>query len=133
MVNMLAGALVLAFCAFLIGLAAMIVLQPERAEKFLKSFASSARAHYIEQIARMSAGIGLVIFAQQMWYTEIINLFGWVLIITSIGLMLMPWQWHNKYAQIVVPPTIRYMKLFALGAFVLGSGLLYCFSRVLVA
>jgi hypothetical protein len=59
-------------------------------------------------------------------------IFGLVLIATSVGLLILPWQLHHKFAQLVVPPTIRFIYLYAFGAFSLGVFLMYCFSRVLL-
>ena len=42
----LSGIVVIAFCLFLIGLAVMIAIKPSVAERFLRSFASSARSHW---------------------------------------------------------------------------------------
>jgi hypothetical protein len=44
--EVLSGMLVVAFGIFLIGLAVLIAIKPQLAERFLRSFASSAQAHY---------------------------------------------------------------------------------------
>jgi len=132
-INLLSGVVILSFCAFLIGLAIVIIIKPQRAEQFLSSYASSARAHYTEQIARLIIGAAIVIFAPSMWYSNLFNLFGWILIVTTIGLLLIPWQWHHKFGEWVIPLTLRYMKFYALGAFLLGALILYSLSRVLVS
>ena len=131
--NLLSGVVILFFCLFLIGLAIVIVIKPQRGGQFLSSFASSARAHYTEQIARLIVGIAMVIFAPSMWYSNVLNFFGWILIVTSIGLMLIPWQWHHKYGEWAIPLALRYMKVFALGAFLLGVLVLYSLSRILTS
>lgn len=129
--EVLSGIIILAFCVFLIGLGIVIIVDPQRAERFLKSYASSARAHYTEQVARLTVGGAMVIFSPSMWYSDLLNLFGWILIITSIGLLLIPWQWHHKFGEWAIPLTLRYMKFYALGAFVLGIFFVYALSRVL--
>jgi hypothetical protein len=48
-VRLLSGIVVVGFCLFLIGLAVVIATTPSLAERFLRSFASSAQAHYTEQ------------------------------------------------------------------------------------
>jgi hypothetical protein len=119
-VILLSGVVILFFCIFMIGLAIGIVIKPQRAEQFLSSYASSARTHYTEQIARLTVGVGFVILATHMRYSNLFNLFGWILIFTTIGLLLMPWQWHHKFGEWAIPLTLRYMKFYALGAFILG-------------
>ena len=132
-INLLSGVVIFSSCVFLIGLAIVIVTKPQRAEQFLSSYASSARAHYTEQIARLIVGIAIVIFAPSMWYSNLFNIFGWILIVTTIGLLLIPWQWHHKFGEWAIPLTLRYMKFYALGAFLLGVLILYSLSRVLVS
>ena len=74
----LAGILVLEFGVFLIALALLSALKPRRAERFLRSFASSARAHYLEQMLRLMAGGALVIFAPSKWYSHVFAVLGWL-------------------------------------------------------
>jgi len=131
-IYLLSGAVILFFCIFLIGLAIVIVIKPQRAEQFISSYASSARAHYTEQIARLIVGVAFVVLAPYMRYSNLFNLFGWILIVTTIGLLLIPWQWHHKFGEWVIPLTLRYMKFYALGAFILGVLIIYSLSRVLV-
>ena len=130
-INLLSGVVILFFCIFLIGLAIVIVIKPQRAEQFLSSYASSARAHYTEQIARFIVGIAIVVLAPSMWYSNLFNLFGWILIVTTIGLLLIPWTWHYKFGEWAIPLALRYMKIYSLGSFVLGIFILYGLSRIL--
>ena len=133
LLTIISGIIVLLFCTFLFGLSIMIIFKPKIAEQFLSSFASSARAHFIEQFGRLAVGVAVVVFSPWMWYSDLLNIFGWLLIITSIGLLLIPWQWHNKFGELVIPLAIRFKNFFAFGAFVLGVLILYCFSRFLIS
>ncbi len=123
--NLLSGIVVGAFGVYLFGLAGVISMRPRLAERFLESFASSARAHYTEQTLRLIAGGAMVIFAPSMWYPGLFTLFGWLIVVTTVGLLLMPWQWHHAFAKWVIPLAIRHMKLLALGAFALAVLLFY--------
>ena len=127
--RLLSGIVVVGFGLYLIGLAVVIALKPLLAERFIKSFATSARAHYTEQAARLTVGAGLVIFAPSMWYPKLFEGFGWLIIITTVGLLLVPWQWHNKFGRWAIPLAIRHLKLYALGASALGAFILYAVSR----
>jgi len=129
-INILSGIVVLAFCLFLFGLAITIVVNPRRAKQFLNSYASSARAHYTEQIIRLIVGTAIVIFAPSMWFSDIFNIFGWIIIITTIGLLIIPWQWHHKFGKWAIPLAIRYLKIYSVLALILGLFILYCLSRV---
>jgi len=70
-VSLLSGIVVLAFSLFLIGLAGIIAARPSLAERFLASFASSARAHYTEQASRLLAGAAMVNFAPLMRFPDL--------------------------------------------------------------
>ncbi len=131
--KLLSGIVVVAFGLCLIALAAMIVVKPLLTERFLKSFASSARAHYSEQTARLIAGAAIVIFSPWMWYPDLFKSFGWLIIITAAGLFLIPWKWHHRFSQWAVPLAIRHLRLYALGSFALGTFILYGASRAILS
>ena len=128
--TVLSGSLVIAFGVFLTALAALSTIKPQLAERFLKSFASSARAHYFEQVLRLIAGGALVMFAPSMWYSSLFELFGWLIVVTAAALLVTPWQWHQKLGTWMIPLVIRHIRIFALGAFALGMLLFYGVSRV---
>lgn len=128
--NLLAHLLVVASGLFLLGLAATCAFRREAAERFLRRFASSARAHYTEQLARLAGGTALVISAPAMWTPTLFLWFGWVIVITAVALLLTPWQWHHRYGELVIPPAIRHRKLLAAGSLALGAWILVGISRV---
>lgn len=130
--TVISGMLVAASAGFLIGLAALIVVMPRRAERFLRSFASSAQAHYAEQTLRLVAGGAMVVFAPSMWYAQPFRIFGWLIVITAVALLLLPWRWHHELGKRVMPSVIRHMRLFALGALALGMFIFFGMSRVVV-
>ena len=117
----LAGVVVVTTGLWLVGFALLIVVAPVRAERFLKSFASSARTHYTEQVLQLIAGSGIVAFSFQMRFPDLFKIFGWLIVVTAIGLLLVPWQWHRRFGQWAIPLAIRHIKLYALGSFVLGT------------
>ena len=129
--KLLSGIVVVAFGLCLIALAVVIVIKPLLAERFLKRFASSAQAHYSEQTARLIAGVAIVILSPSMWYPDLFKYFGWLIIITAAGLFLIPWKWHHRFGEWAIPLAIRYLRLYALGAFALGTLLLYSASRAI--
>lgn len=131
--TLLAGIVVVAFGAFLVGLAVVIAVKPLLAERFLTSFASSARAHYAEQVSRLIAGAAIVTFAPSMWYPDLFNVFGWLIIVTALALLLVPWQWHHRFGKWAIPWAIRHRNLFALGAAALGAFILCGTSRAVLS
>lgn len=121
----LAGIVVIASGLWLVGLAASVVFAPARAARFLTGFAATARAHYTEQLLRLIAGAAIVVFAPQMRFPDLFGIFGWVVIITAAALLVLPWRWHHRFGQWAIPLAIRHIKLYAIGAFLLGAFMLY--------
>ena len=131
--TLLSGIIVVAIGVCLLGLAAVVAIKPLLVERFLKTFASSARAHYTEQAVRLIAGAAIVIFAPSMWYADLFKIFGWIIIVTSVGVLLIPWQWHHKFGEWAIPWAIRHLKLYAFGASALGALILYGVSRAVLS
>jgi len=125
MVEALSGVLVVAFAVFLLALAGLIAIRPQVAERFLRSFASSARAHYAEQALRLLAGGAIVLFAPSMRYPHLFRIFGWLVVVTTVALLALPWRWHHEFGKRATPMVIRHLKLFAFGALALGLLILY--------
>lgn len=88
-------------------------------------FANSARAHYTEQDLRLLIGASLVVLSPAMWQASLFLLLGWAIVVTSIGLMLIPWQWHHRFGRRVLPLMVRHMRLYAVGLFAFGAFLLF--------
>ena len=127
--KILSGFIVVSTGVFLIGMSVVIAAKPMLAQRILKSFASSPRAHYTEQAIRLTVGAAIVVFAPSMLFSNFFMFFGWLLVVTTVGLLLIPWQWHHKFADWAIPLAIRHLKLYAIGTFVLGSFILYSVLR----
>jgi hypothetical protein len=123
--NLLAGTIVVACGIFLIGLAVIVFAAPAFAKRFLMSFASSARTHYTEQGARLLAGASLVVLSPTMWQADMFQVIGWAIFVSSLVLILIPWQWHHRFGERVLPMLVRHIRLYALGSFLFGALLLY--------
>lgn len=123
--NGVAGAILVAFGLFLVGLTVVVFAKPAVAERFFTSFASSARAHYTEQVIRLLIGVSLVIRSAAMWQPKVFWFVGWAIVLSSLVLILSPWQWHHRFGEKVRPMLIRRMKLFAVGLLAFGVLLLY--------
>lgn len=123
--SIISGAIVVLSGAWLVFLAILSMRAPQKAARLLSGFASSARAHYLEQALRLIAGAGFLGFAEYMAFADAFRVFGWVLLITSALLLLVPWQWHNRFAQWVVPFAARHLKLYGLAAAALAAAIFY--------
>ncbi len=123
--DLLAGLVVVGFSLFLLGLGLVCMTKPAVAKHFLTLFASSASAHYLEQGVRLLVGLALLTFADSMRFPASFRFLGWIIVVTTTGLLLIPWQWHNKFSARVMPPLLRRLPLLALGAVALGTFILY--------
>ena len=124
-VNAVAGAILVAFGLFLVGLTVVVFAKPAVAERFFMAFASSARTHYTEQIVRLVVGASLIIRSGAMWQPKVFWFVGWAIVLSSLVLILTPWQWHDRFGEEVRPRLIRHMKLFAVGLLAFGVLLIY--------
>jgi hypothetical protein len=65
--SVVAAVVVVAFGLSLIAFPGVAVAKPAIAERFLTVFASSAQAHYVEQVLRVLIGAALVVRSPTMW------------------------------------------------------------------
>lgn len=114
----------LSFCLF----ASLAFIARDHAQRFLHSFAQSAVTHYLELAARLVAGASFILLSTSMHFAEIFRFFGWLIVITSIGLLFVPWRWHRRFAEHVIPVVIRYLPLYAIANLGLGAFVLYGLS-----
>jgi len=105
-------------------LGAVSLLLPAQARQFLLGFAASPSKHYAELFARFAVGGSLILSSPQLFHPAAFGIFGWVLIVTSAVLIIIPWQWHQRFAQQAVPRSIRYMPLIGVSSLALGGLLL---------
>jgi uncharacterized protein YjeT (DUF2065 family) len=110
-------------------MAGVIVTKRQLAERFNKLFASSERTHYIEQVLRLVVGLSLIIFSPLMRYSNVFQIFGWLFVVTTIGLLIAPWRWHHRFAKRVIPLVIQYLEIFGVATLALGAFVLYSASR----
>jgi hypothetical protein len=123
--TLVAGVVVVACGLFLIALTGVVFAKPALAERFFMSFASSARTHYIEQALRLLIGSSLVVLSPAMWQTNMFRLVGWAIVVSSAALILIPWRWHHRFGEWVLPMIVRHMRLYAVGLIAFGAVLLY--------
>lgn len=125
MLNAAAGGILVAFGLFLIGVTVVVFARPAVAERFFVSFASSARTHYAEQVVRLLVGVSLLARSAAMWQPKLFWFVGWAIVLSSLALILTPWQWHHRFGEKVRPMLIRRMKLYAVGLLAFGVLIVY--------
>lgn len=110
----------------------MIILNRPVLERFLQKFASTAEAHYLEQGLRMLMGVAFIVYAPHMLYPVVFGSLGWLLVGTTLALVLVPWKLHQRYAQWAIPLVLKYLWLYGLVAFLLGLFILYSLTLPLL-
>ncbi len=124
MIDALALGFVVLTSLYLMVLGGASLLAEARARQFLLAFATSLRLHYCELAIRLCVGFGLVHHAPRMACPALAGVFGWIVVGTTAGLLLIPWRWHQRFAQAMVPRAVRYMAPIGISSLVLGAALL---------
>jgi len=70
-------------------------------------------------------GAALVVLSPAMGQPKMFWLLGWAIVVTSAVLMCVPWQWHHRLGERMLPMLVRHLRLYAVGSFALGALLLY--------
>lgn len=116
---------VLAFGVYLVGLFLVSFANPNAVDRYLGGFASSARLHFLEQGVRIAVGSALILHADSMQNSLFFRGFGWVLVGTSVILLILPWRLHHRFAARAVPLAQRFRLVYVVVAAVLGALILW--------
>ena len=115
---------VLAACFFLLfGMLAFVL--PARIHGFLLGFAGSALKHYAELLVRLLVGASLLLLAPDSAHASVLSVFGWLLIITTALMALIPWRVHHRFTQSAVPKALQFLPLMGLVSLAIGACLLW--------
>jgi hypothetical protein len=114
---------------YFVALAAVALTAPARASVFLLGFASSASTHYAELLVRLLVGAAFVAQSARMPFAAVFYAFGWLLLVTTLGLFLVPWQRHRRFAQRAVPLALRHLPLGAFVSLLMGGFVLWSAIR----
>lgn len=129
MISSLAFAIVVLLALYFLAIGMAALFAPAKASRFLLGFAASARAHYAEMLARFIAGAALLVQAPRMLHPEVFRGFGWLLVITTALLLLLPWRRHRRFAAWSVPQALRYLGAIGVCSLALGSLLMVALLR----
>lgn len=125
MATTIAQLLILAAACFLISLGAFALLAPARVRAFLLGFAGSPGLHFLELGLRALLAWALLQQAGALPWPRVFALAGWVLLLTTAVMAVLPWRWHRRFAQQAVPRALRFLPLLALAALGMGGFLLF--------
>ena len=114
---------VVAIFFLLLGLIALI--RPSIAGRFLLGFAESALKHYVELGIRFVVGGAMLVVAPHSTYSVALTVFGWLLIVTTAVMAIVPWRIHRRFAEASVPKALRFLPMIGVSSLVLGGLLLW--------
>ncbi|WP_339826773.1 hypothetical protein [uncultured Arenimonas sp.] len=129
MIETVALAVVAMVAVFFVALGAASLVVPARASRFLLGFADSPYKHYAELAARFLVGGAFLLAAPRASWPGAFSVFGWVLVATTAGLLLVPWRWHHRFARWAVPEALRLLPLVGASSLVLGGLVLWALFR----
>jgi hypothetical protein len=121
MLHALTRGVVLLAGLYLVTLAAVAILRPRHAARFLLGFAGTARMHYLELAVRGIVGGAFVYQAPRLAFPSAFALVGWMLLLTTAALAVLPWRWHQAFARRAVPYATRHLTLVGVASLVLGG------------
>jgi hypothetical protein len=124
MLRHVAAAPVLLAGMYLVVLALAALVAPTRATRFLRSFASTPAAHATELLLRLVTGAGLILHGPRMLLPSLFSAVGWVLVVTTAFMIILPWRWHRRFAQWSVPYATQRLMLLGAGSLIGGIALL---------
>ncbi|AKE52517.1 hypothetical protein [Kangiella geojedonensis] len=113
------------FALGLIAFEFVILLAKPKAIQFLKAFVKTPWHHFLEQTLRLIIGASIVVHAPDMAFSDLFGIFGWIIIITSLMLVGLPWRWHHTFAKKVIPTVIKFIQLYGILCLALGSFTIY--------
>lgn len=119
-----AKAIVVVIAIFFLMLGAVALVRPPIARGFLLGFASNALKHYVELLTRILVGSSLLLIARNSAYSTVLSVFGWLLIVTTAFMVLIPWRFHHRFTQSAVPKALRFLPLIGITSLAFGTLLL---------
>jgi hypothetical protein len=128
-IELSALAVVIAAGLFFVSLGCVSLLAPSHASTFLLGFADSLRKHYTELAVRFLVGGAFVLAAPRAYVSGMFSFLGWGLLATTVGLLLIPWRWHHRFARRAVPEALRFLPLVGTSSVLLGGFVLWSVFR----
>jgi uncharacterized protein YjeT (DUF2065 family) len=125
MVTVLAGMVVMLSAAYLLGFGVLAVAGPARAFGHLRRLASTFPLHVLELLVRFAVGAAFVAYASEMQFGGAFRTFGIIIVITTLGLAVLPWRWHRWVAQLTLPAIERHVSLLGIASIAAGSLVLW--------
>jgi uncharacterized protein YjeT (DUF2065 family) len=112
---------VLLAAAYLLVLGLLALFRPALASRFLLGFVTSAGAHYAELLVRLAFGASFLVVAAATRAPVVFQAAGGLLVVTTLGLALVPWRWHAAFAARSVPEALKHLRLIGVASLAMGG------------
>ena len=129
MIEPVALAIVMVTGIFFLSLGGASLVAPARASRFLLGFAGSPSKHYAELVVRLLVGVAFELAPPRAFAHVALTLFGWLLLVTTAGLLIIPWHWHHRFAGRAVPEALRFLPIVGIASVALGALVLWAVAR----
>jgi hypothetical protein len=118
--------IVIIFGVFIIFVGFVMLFVPKKARATLRKAGSSNFINYSEITIRLIPAIALILYSDFSKFPDAFNIFGWVMLITSLILYIVPRKVHHNFSMKsadILKPT--YFQLISPFAFLFGGLILY--------
>lgn len=117
---------IVSFGVFLFGVGLLMLIAPSKARQILQKAGSTNFINYAEITIRMIPAAAMIIYSEFSKFPEILKIFGWFMLITSLVLYFVPRQIHHNFslkcAEIIKP---LYFRLISPFSFLFGAAVIY--------
>lgn len=117
---------ILIFGIFIIFIGFVMLINPKKARNTLRKAGSTNFINYTEITIRLIPAIALIVYSDFSKFPEAFKIFGWIMLITSLVLYIIPRKIHHKFSMLsadYLKPI--YFQLISAFAFLLGGLILY--------
>jgi uncharacterized membrane protein YfcA len=117
---------VIVFGVFIILVGFLMLFNPNKARTILRKAGSTNLINYTEITLRLIPAVALIIYSEASKIPEAFKLFGWIMLITSLILYVIPRKAHHRFSMKsadLLKPT--YFRLLSPFAFLFGGLIIY--------
>ena len=118
--------ILLCFGAFIIFIGFLMLIKPTQARNTLRKAGSTNFINYAEITARLIPAIALLRYADYAKFPEAFQVFGWIMLVTSLILYLVPRKRHHQFSMMsadILKPI--YFQLISPFAILFGALIIY--------
>ncbi len=126
MIDILAKWTVIAFGIFIIFVGFLMLFKPKNVNQILRKMASTNLINYTEITLRLIPASAMIICSDFAKYSNIFELYGWIMLITTLVLFFIPRTIHHNFSlKIAIHFKPFYFQLISPLSFLIGTFLIY--------